>query len=112
MQHSTPGITETRKKGEQDIELENINLIETFFSIYKNSIFHIMPVVRFLKIVLFRRFRHLKKKMLKGRGSRGGKDEKIKRMWLGREIVVVGLTPLPKYIFRVVNCTLTGVKVD
>ena len=27
---------------------------------------------------------------------RGGLDEKMRRMWLGREIVVVGLAPLQK----------------
>ena len=31
--------------------------------------------------------------ILKGRGFRGGSDEKMRRMWLGREIVVVGLPP-------------------
>ena len=32
--------------------------------------------------------------ILKGRGFQGGSDEKIRRMWLGSEIVVVGLPPL------------------
>ena len=40
------------------------------------------------------RIRHLKKIILKGRGFRGGSDEKMRRMWLAREIVVVGLPPL------------------
>ena len=32
--------------------------------------------------------------ILKGRGFRGGSDEKIMRMWFGLEIDVVGLPPL------------------
>ena len=48
-----------------------------------------------LKIVLSWRIRHLKKIILKGRGFRGGSDDKMRRMWLGREIVVTGLPPLP-----------------
>ena len=32
--------------------------------------------------------------MLKGQGFRGGSDEKMRRMWLGQEIAVVGLPPL------------------
>ena len=31
--------------------------------------------------------------MLKGRGFRGGLDEKMMRMWFGLEIDVVGLPP-------------------
>ena len=31
---------------------------------------------------------------MEGRGFRGGSDEKIRRMWLGLEIVVAGLPPL------------------
>ena len=42
------------------------------------------------KIVLYGRIR-----ILKGRGFRGGSDEKMKRMWFGLEIDVVGLPPLP-----------------
>ena len=38
--------------------------------------------------------RQLKKIILKGRGFRGGSDEKMRRMWLGLEIDVVGLPPL------------------
>ena len=30
----------------------------------------------------------------KGRGFRGGSDEKMRRMWFGLEIDVVGLPPL------------------
>jgi len=30
---------------------------------------------------------------LKGRGFRGGSDEKMRRMWFGLEIDVVGLPP-------------------
>ena len=33
---------------------------------------------------------------MEGRGFRGGSDEKMRRMWLGREIVVAGLSPLVK----------------
>ena len=80
----------------KDIKLENFNSTETFFSIYKNSIFHLCPnVAGFFKIVLSGRIRHFKKIILKGRGFRSASDEKMRRMWLGREIVVVGLPPLP-----------------
>ena len=40
------------------------------------------------------RIEHLKKIILKGRGFRGGSDEKMRRMWFGLEIDVVGLPPL------------------
>ena len=33
-----------------------------------------------------------------GRGFRGGSDEKMRRMWLGREVVVASLPPLPQWI--------------
>ena len=66
-----------------------------FFSIYKHLRFHLCPnVARFFKNSLFGRIRHFKKMILKGRGFQGGSDEKIRRMWLGSEIVVVGLPPL------------------
>jgi len=45
---------------------------------------------------LFSRIGHFKKKILKGRGFRGGSDEKIRRMWFELEIDVVGLPPLPE----------------
>ena len=32
--------------------------------------------------------------MIEGRGFRGGLDEKMRRMWLGRELGVAGLPPL------------------
>ena len=31
---------------------------------------------------------------MEGRGFRGGSDEKMRRMWLGLEIVVAGLPPI------------------
>ena len=41
------------------------------------------------------RFRSLENDLIfKGRGLRCGSDEKMRRMWLGIEIVVVGLPPL------------------
>ena len=43
---------------------------------------------------LFSRIGHLKKIILKGRGFRGGSDEKMRRMWFGIEIDVVGHPPL------------------
>jgi len=49
-----------------------------------------------LKIVLSSRiietFQHI---INQGRGFRGGSDEKMRRMWLGREVVVADLPPLP-----------------
>ena len=35
-----------------------------------------------------------KKIIFEGQGFRGGSDEKMRRMWLGLEIVVAGLPPL------------------
>ena len=35
-----------------------------------------------------------KKNILERRGFRGGSDEKIRRMWLGLNVVVVGFPPL------------------
>ena len=43
---------------------------------------------------LFSRIGHFKKIILKVRGFRGGSDEKMRRMWFGLEIDVVGLPPL------------------
>ena len=51
---------------------------------------------------LFLRIGHLKKIILKGRGFRCGSDEKMKRMWFGLEIDVVGLPPLVRATF----CTI------
>ena len=36
----------------------------------------------------------LKKIILEGQGFWGSSDEKMRRMWLGQEIVVTGLPPL------------------
>ena len=36
----------------------------------------------------------IKKKILEEGGFQGGSDDKMRKMWLGREIVVVGLPPL------------------
>ena len=44
---------------------------------------------------LFLRIGHLKKIILKGQGFLGGLDEKMRRMWFGLEIYLVGLPPLP-----------------
>ena len=44
---------------------------------------------------LFSRIGNFKKK-LKGQGFRGGSDEKMRRMWFGLEIDVVGLPPLDR----------------
>ena len=40
-----------------------------------------------------------KKIILKGRRFRGGTDEKMRRMWFGLEIDVVGLPPLLQFKF-------------
>jgi len=50
-------------------------------------------VARLKKIVLSSRIENLYK-IIEGRGFRGGSDEKLKLIWLGREIVVAGLPPL------------------
>ena len=44
---------------------------------------------------------HVLKITLKGRGFRGGSDKKMRRMWLGREIVVAGLPPLAERFVNV-----------
>ena len=43
---------------------------------------------------LFSRIGHFKKNYIERRGFRGGSDEKMRRMWFGPEIDVVGLPPL------------------
>ena len=69
-----------------------------FFSIYKNSTFHSCPNVDwFLKNSSI--LRGFKKIILKGRGFRGGSDEKMSKMWLGLEIVVADLPPLVLFNF-------------
>ena len=45
----------------------------------------------------------LKNKKLEGRGFRGSSDEKIRRMWLGREIVGAGHPPLVKPLMKTLN---------
>jgi len=50
------------------------------------------PILKKKKFILSDKT--LEKIALEGRGFRGGSDEKMKRMWLGLEIVVVGLPPL------------------
>jgi len=57
----------------KDIKLQNFNSILTFFSIHKNSIFHLFPSeAQFLKIILSGRIKHFKKNNIKGRGFQGG----------------------------------------
>ena len=59
---------------------------------WENFIFHLCPnVAILLKNVFIFKDRTLKKIILKGRGFRGGSDEKMRRMWFGLEIYVVGL---------------------
>ena len=55
-------------------------------------------VARFKKIVYLRELETFKHKIIEGKEFRGGSDEKMRRMWLGREIVVAGLPPLVKMI--------------
>ena len=88
MRHSTPGISENARKKVnifKDIKLENFNSFETFFR-FKKILYFIYAITwpDSLKIVLSGRIRHFKKITLKGRGFRGGSDEKMSRMWLGR----------------------------
>ena len=40
------------------------------------------------------------KHIIKGLGFRGGSDEKIRRMWLGLEIVVADLPPLLQLVIH------------
>ena len=70
-----------------DIKLETFRYTKIRYFIYALTWFDS------LKIVLSGRIRQFKKIILEGRGFRGGSDEKM-RMWLGREIFVVGLPPL------------------
>ena len=73
----------------KDIKLKNFNLIETFFRFTQIRYFiYALMWPDSLKMVLSGKI------ILKGRGFRGGSDKKMRRMWLGREIVVVGLPPL------------------
>ena len=44
---------------------------------------------------------------MKGRGFRGGSDEKMRRMWFGLEIDVVGLPPLSETNIAIFDITLT-----
>ena len=55
----------------------------------------------FQKIFLSSRIGQLKKIFFKGRGFWGGSDEKMRRIWLGLGIAVVGLHPLTN-----LNCNL------
>ena len=50
-------------------------------------------VARFFKNNL-QELETLKHIIIEGRGFRGGSDEKMRRMWLGLEIAVAGLSPL------------------
>jgi len=51
---------------------------------------------------LFSRIGHLKKIILKGRGFLGGLDEKMRRMWFGLDIDVVGLPPLASLLTKAI----------
>ena len=42
--------------------------------------------------------------IIEGRGFRGGSDEKMRRMWLGLEIDVVGLPPLIQQSLNLRSC--------
>ena len=84
MRHFTPRLSgNAREKMNifKDIALKNLNSIE---SISFDS----------LKNVLSWRIEHFKKIIFEGQGFRGGSDEKMRRMWLGLEIVIAGLPPL------------------
>ena len=48
----------------------------------------------FQKTFLFARIGRLKKYIFEGLGFLCGSDEKMRRMWLGLEYVVIGLPPL------------------
>ena len=78
---------------------EHINFFANLKFVWESSTFHLCPnVARFSKIFLFERIRHLKKYIFEGGGFRFGKDEKMRRMWLGLGVVGVGLPPLSEYI--------------
>ena len=62
------------------------------------------------KTFLFVRVGHLKK-ILVGQGFRGGSDEKMRRMWLGLEIFVVGLPSLVQLYSYVASVKLVIVSV-
>ena len=60
-------------------------------------------MARFFKNSFICEGKTLKKIILKGQEFRGGSDEKMWRMWLGREIVVAGLPPLPVHLINKVT---------
>ena len=49
----------------------------------------------------------IKKKKLEGRGFSDGLDEKMMKMWLGRETVVVGLPPIASLLEYQITCVRT-----
>ena len=72
----------------------SIKLITNSKFVKENFICHLYPTLTdFQKIFLSSRIGHLNF-ILKGQGFRGGSDEKMRRMWLGLGIAVVGLPPL------------------
>ena len=79
-----------------DIALKNCNSIESyFFDLQKFNISFMLlrdPILR--KLFYFGELNTLKEIIFKGRGLRGGSDEKMRRMWLGLEMFVAGLPPL------------------
>ena len=63
--------------------------------VWENFVFYFCAEVAiFSKNIFICKGWTLKKIILEGRGFRGGMDEKMRRMRLGRDIVVVGLPPL------------------
>ena len=56
-------------------------------------------VARFKKKFYLQALETFKHKIFEGRGFRGGSDEKMRRMWLGREIDVAVLPPLGELDF-------------
>ena len=95
MHPSTPGISgnERKKRGTFSRTLNSKHKWYYFFDLQKFNILFIDLAQFFTKKVLSWRIRHLRKIILEGRGFWGDWDEKMRRMWLGLEIVVAGRPP-------------------
>ena len=68
---------------------------------FRSSIFYAVTWPEFKKkqfyLGEFETFKHI---IIERRGFRGDSDEKMRRMWLGLDIVVAGLPPLVSHIIK------------
>ena len=87
------GLSLKFKVWHHSYRFEDSNIIKSLQN-FSLAMFHALTWPEFQKNILVFKDWTRKKIFLKGRWYRGGSDEKMRRMWLGLGIVVVGLPSL------------------